>query len=282
MGGAGFAVLCILIFLWSAVPVLGLVLMSLTPPTDLIRTPPSVVPSTFTLQNYVSVLAAEGETSSAQAKRVPLSLLNSLVVGVVVSVVNVALGTLAGYAFARHGRHRFFAASLWALLFTRMIPALTLVLPFFMIFRILGLIDTRIGLMISYSSFILPLSAWMMKSTFEAIPVSLDRAALVDGCSRLTMLRKVLLPVARPGIIAAAIFAFLVSWNEFLFALVLTSTPNAQTIPVVISGFLSQAQFYEYGPMFAASVLSILPPVIVAFLFQRYLVQGALSGAVKG
>jgi multiple sugar transport system permease protein len=122
----------------------------------------------------------------------------------------------------------------------------------------------------------------MMRSYFEGVPTSLDRAALTDGCSRLKMMWAVLIPVVRPGIVAAAIFCFLASWNEFLFALILTSTPKAQTIPVVISGFLSQAQFYEYGPMFAASVLSILPPVLVAFFFQRYLVQGALSGAVKG
>ena len=89
--------------------------------------------------------------------------------------------------------------------------------------------------------------------------MSLDRAALIDGCSWFTMMTRVLVPVVRPGIMAAIIFCFLASWNEFLFALILTSTPNAQTIPVVISGFLSQAQFYEYGPMFAASVLSILP-----------------------
>jgi multiple sugar transport system permease protein len=142
--------------------------------------------------------------------------------------------------------------------------------------------DTRLALIISYSSFLLPLSAWMMKTTFESVPKSLDRAAMVDGCTQASMLWKVLLPVVRPGIVAAAIFCFLVSWNEFLFALILTSSLKSQTIPVVISGFLNQAQFYEYGPLFAASVLSILPPVAVAFFFQRYLVQGALSGAVKG
>ncbi|MFZ5675731.1 MAG: ABC transporter permease subunit [Pseudomonadota bacterium] len=277
-----FALTAILIFLWSVLPVLALILMSLSPAVDLIRTPATVIPTTLTLDNFMSVLAAEGHTTSAQAKRVPLSLMNSFVVGVVVSVINVALGTLAGYAFARHAKERFFAGSLWALMLTRMIPGLTLVLPFFITFKTLGLLDTRMALIISYSSFLLPLSAWMMKATFESVPLSLDRAALVDGCSRFAMLIKVLLPVVRPGVIAAAIFCFLVSWNEFLFALILTSTPKAQTIPVVISGFLNQAQFYEYGPLFAASVLAIIPPVVVAFFFQRYLVQGALSGAVKG
>ncbi|KGM33368.1 ABC transporter permease [Inquilinus limosus] len=285
LGRIAFTLAALLIFLWSALPVIALVLMSITPASDLIRMPPTVVPSGFTLHNFTAVLAPElasGNETSVQAKRVPLSLLNSFVVGVVVVTISVALGTLAGYAFARHGKARFFRISLWGLLLTRMTPALTLVLPFFVIFRTLGLIDTRAGLVIAYSSILLPLSAWMMKSYFEGIPASLDRAALIDGCSRLKALWKILLPVARPGIIAAAIFCFLVSWNEFLFALILTSTPNAQTIPVVLSGFLSQARFYEYGPMFAASVLSIAPPVLVAFLFQRYLVQGALSGAVKG
>lgn len=163
-----------------------------------------------------------------------------------------------------------------------MVPALTLVLPFFVLFRTLGLIDTHLGLVIAYSTILMPLAAWMMKATFENVPESLERAALIDGCSRFAMFRKILVPVIKPGIIAALIFCFLVSWNEFLFAMILTSTPKTQTIPVVIAGFLNQARFYEYGPLFAASVLAIVPPVAVAFFFQRYLVQGALSGAVKG
>ena len=114
------------------------------------------------------------------------------------------------------------------------------------------------------------------------MPASLDRAALIDGCSRFSMMTRVLIPVVRPGIVAAIIFCFLASWNEFLFALILTSTPQAQTIPVVISGFLSQAQFYEYGPMFAASVLSILPPVLVAFFFQRLPGSGRAVGRGEG
>ncbi len=276
-----FAIAVALIFLWSFLPIAALIFISLSPPTDLIRTPPSIIPSSLTFENYKAVLMAQG-TTSVQAARVPLSLLNSFGTGIVVSVINVALGTLAGYGFARYADKRFFAVSLWALLLTRMIPALTLVLPFFVIFRILGLIDTHIGLVIAYSTILMPLAAWMMKTSFENIPISLERAAQIDGCSRFTMFVKVLVPVVRPGIIAALIFCFLVSWNEFLFAMILTSTPATQTIPVVIAGFLSQARFYEYGPMFAASVLAIVPPVAVAFFFQRYLVQGALSGAVKG
>ncbi|MGH6861494.1 MAG: ABC transporter permease subunit [Phyllobacterium sp.] len=269
------------IFLWSFLPVAALIFISLSPATDLIRTPPSLIPSTLTFDNYRAVLMAEG-TTSVQAARVPLSLLNSFLVGITVSVVNVALGTLAGYGFARYSYHRLFSTSLWALLLTRMVPALTLVLPFFVIFRSLGLIDTHVGLVIAYSTILMPLAAWMMKTSFENVPISLERAAQIDGCSHWTVFRKVLVPVVRPGIIAALIFCFLVSWNEFLFAMILTSTPKTQTIPVVIAGFLNQARFYEYGPLFAASVLAILPPVTVAFFFQRYLVQGALSGAVKG
>ncbi len=281
----GFGLVALLVLLWSALPVIDLLLMSLTPAADLIRTPATVIPSTLTLDNFVSVLLpgwVKGQSTSVQAQRVLLSVLNSCLVGLAVAAISVVFGTLAGYAFARHDKAAAFKISLWALLLTRMTPGLTLVLPFFIGFRVIGLIDTRTALIISYCSFLLPLSTWMMRSYFEGVPRSLDRAALMDGCSRFKMLWKILVPVARPGIVATAIFCFLASWNEFLFALILTSTPNAQTIPVILSGFLSQAQFYTYGPMFAATMLSITPPVIIAFLFQRFLVQGALSGAVKG
>lgn len=285
LGRVGLGLGALTILVWSAAPVLLLLMMSITPASDLIRTPPSVVPSGFTFENFRAVLlpqAGAEQTTSVQARRVPLSLMNSTIVGVSVVIVTLLFAPFAGYVFARYPRARTFRLGLWGLLLTRMVPALTLVLPFFVIYRGLGLIDTRTGLVIAQLSILLPLTAWMMKSTFESVPISLDRAAMIDGCSRFTMMWKVLLPVVRPGLVAAAIFGFLVSWNEFLFAMILTSTPHSQTIPVVLSGFLQQARFYEYGPMFAASVLSVLPPVIIAFVFQRYLIQGALAGAVKG
>jgi multiple sugar transport system permease protein len=196
--------------------------------------------------------------------------------------VNLVLGTLAGYAYARSKGSRLMNGTLWALMITRMTPSLALILPFFILFRWFGLLDTRTGLVVAYCSLILPLSTWMMKGYFENLPPNLERAARIDGCTRLQTIWKIVLPVARPGIVAAGIFCFLVSWNEFIFALILTGSPKAQTIPVIIAGFLVQLRFFDYGPMFAASVLAVIPPVVIALAFQRYLVRGMLAGSLKG
>ena len=284
-GRAGLGVAALLIFVWSFGPFVWLVLMSLSPSADLVRTPPTVVPDGLTLENYRFVLfpggVADGQ-SSVQATRVPYAIWNSLVVAVCVTAINLALGSFAGYAYARHQHSRFMGVSLWALMMTRMTPSLALILPFFIVFRTFGLIDTRTALVIAYCSLILPLSTWIMKGYFEGLPPNLEKAALVDGCTRLQAIRRIIMPVARPGRVAAGIFCFLVSWNEFIFALILTGTPNAQTIPVIIAGFLVQLRFYDYGPMFAASVLAVVPPVVIALAFQRYLVRGMLSGSIKG
>ena len=259
--------------------------MSLSPSVDLVRTPPTLIPGSLTLENYRFVLfptgVADGQ-GSVQATRVPYAIWNSLVVAVCVTAINLVLGSLAGYAYARHGKGRLMNGSLWALMMTRMTPSLALILPFFIVFRNMGLIDTRTALVIAYCSLILPLSTWMMKGYFENLPPNLEKAALVDGCTPFQAIWKIILPVARPGIVAAGIFCFLVSWNEFVFALILTGSPKAQTIPVIIAGFLVQLRFYDYGPMFAASVLAVIPPVVIALAFQRYLVRGMLSGSLKG
>ena len=242
------------------------------------RTPPSLVPNVAD-PGELPLRPVPGGVGqgSVQATRVPYAIWNSLVVAVCVTAINLILGSLAGYAYARHGKGRLMNGSLWALMMTRMTPSLALILPFFIVFRSVGLIDTRTALVIAYCSLILPLSTWMMKGYFENLPPNLEKAALVDGCTPFQAIWKIILPVARPGIVAAGIFCFLVSWNEFVFALILTGSPKAQTIPVIIAGFLVQLRFYDYGPMFAASVLAVIPPVVIAFAFQRYLVRGMLS-----
>lgn len=271
------------ILLWSVTPFIWLVLMSLSPSSDLVRSPPHLVPSHLTLENYREVLFPQASgAASVGARRVPYAIWNSFVIATFVTAINVLLGSLAGYGFTIAGRSRALRSALWALMLTRMTPSLVLILPYFILFRGLGLIDTRTGVVIAYCSLILPLSTWIMKGYFEGLPMTLEQAARVDGCTRLQAIRRVMLPIARPGLVATAIFCFLVSWNEFVIALILTSTPASQTIPVAIAGFLAQLQFYDYGPMFAASVVAIIPPVCVALFFQRSLVTGMLSGSVKG
>jgi ABC-type glycerol-3-phosphate transport system permease component len=282
-GRVATRVAALLILVWSAAPFLWLVLMSVSPSADLVRSPPRLLPRHLTFENYREVLfPSVSGAASVAARRVPYAIWNSIVVAVFVTAINVALGSLAGYGFTIAGRSRALRSALWALMLTRMTPSLVLILPFFILFRAAGLLDTRAGLVIAYCSLILPLSTWIMKGYFEGMPVTLEQAARVDGCTRLQAIRRVVLPIARPGLVATAIFCFLVSWNEFVIALILTSTPAAQTIPVTIAGFLQQMQFYDYGPLFGASVLAIIPPVAVAVFFQRALVTGMLSGAVKG
>ncbi|MBV9221901.1 MAG: carbohydrate ABC transporter permease, partial [Methylobacteriaceae bacterium] len=285
LGRFGLAAAVAFIFVWSVAPFLWLVLMSLERSADLVRTPPTVIPGPLTFENYRFVLfppGVSGGQSSVEATRVPFGVLNSFIVAVCVTAINLVLGSIAGYAYSRATRSRLMRGTLWALMLTRMTPSLALILPFFLVFKWLGLIDTRTGLVIAYCSLILPLAIWMMKGYFDGLPPNLEKAALVDGCTRLQAIRKIVLPVARPGLVAAGIFCFLVSWNEFIFALILTGTPSAQTIPVIISGFLAQLRFYDYGPMFAASVLAVIPPVVIALAFQGYLVRGMLSGSIKG
>jgi len=285
LGRVGLGLAALLIFVWSFGPFLWLVLMSLSPSADLVRTPPTLIPHALTVDNFRFVLfptAEAGHQGSIQATRVPFSILNSLIVAAGVTAVNLVLGTLAGYAYARAKGSRLMSGTLWALMITRMTPSLALILPFFIMFRTMGLLDTRTGLVIAYCSLILPLSTWMMKGYFDNLPPNLEKAARVDGCTRLQTIWRIVLPVARPGIVAAGIFCFLVSWNEFIFALILTGSPKAQTIPVIIAGFLVQLRFFDYGPMFAASVLAVIPPVVIALAFQRYLVRGMLAGSLKG
>jgi multiple sugar transport system permease protein len=274
-----------IIALWTVLPFLWLITCSLSNTVDLLSRPPRFIPWPPTLTNYRTIFfgtASNGGFAEVSAQLVPLGLRNSIEVSLAVTVVNVIVGSLAGYAYARYQSFAFMNGTLWVLMMTRMIPGLALAVPFFILFRTVHLLDSKVALVIAYTSFILPLTVWIMKGYFETVPVSLERAALVDGCSRLRAFLQIIVPVALPGIAAAAIFCFLVSWNEFLFALILTSTGKSQTIPIVISGFTQQARSTQYGSIFASGVVAVLPPVLIALLFQKYLVQGMLSGSTKG
>lgn len=203
---------------------------------------------------------------------------NSAVIAGLATIASVLIGTTAAYSMARFrtgGKHLAF----WVLS-QRIMPPIAVVIPIFLIYREVGLIDTRLGLVLLYTVFTLPFSIWMMFTYFRQMPVELEEAALVDGCTRLQALLKVAWPLAAPGIVSAAAFAFIFSWTEFLFALVLTSN-EAVTVPVVISQFLA-FQAAQFGESSALSLCAMVPAFILGLIVQRHLVRGLTMGAVQG
>lgn len=282
----GLYVLVIGIALWSLMPLYVMLNASLSTTDAILRQPPGLFPNPITIKNFDIVLFGdEIKTEAAagiQARGLLISMKNSSIVAVSVTLLSLLIGAPAGYAYARFGRYRVSGITLWLMMMTRMIPALTLAVPFFVLFRAAGLNDTLIGLIIAYSSLILPLVIWITKGYFETLPPNMERAAQVDGCNRWQSFIRVVIPVAVPGLMAAGIFCFLVAWNEFVYGLLLTSSLNAQTLPIRISFFIADQRQYNPGLLFAAGAMAIIPPIIITFVFQRFLLQGMLSGATKG
>ena len=203
--GLYVAVICIA--LWVVVPFYILVMASFSNTVDLSVAPPNYLPSPPTLQNYCNIFLGEIACNSGAGlwwagflAAGPAGLRNSFIVATAVTVINIVIGGLAGYAYARYQRFAFMRTTLWILMMTRMIPGLAIAIPFFILFQTLGLIDTTLALIIAYTTFILPLTVWIMKGYFETLPPSLERAALVDGCSRLGAFLRIIVPIARPGL----------------------------------------------------------------------------------
>ncbi len=208
-------------------------------------------------------------------------LLNSLVVVTASVAISLAIGTLAAYALARF-RLRFGVRqmALYLVLLVRMLPGILLVVPLYIVLAGWGLLNTRLGLILIYAGLNTSFVVWMMQSFLEEIPRDIEEAAMVDGDSRLTALWRVVVPLAAPGLIATAIFTVIATYNDFIIALTLTSTPAAQTIPVGVSTLIGKIEI-QWGPMAAAGVVGALPIVIFALAVQRHFVRGLTFGAVK-
>jgi multiple sugar transport system permease protein len=208
-------------------------------------------------------------------------LLNSVVVVAVATVASLVLGTLAAFALARF-RLRFGLnqSALVAALLVRSLPPILLVIPLYLTLSQYNMLNTRLGLILIYGALNTSFVIWMMQSFLEEIPRDIEEAAMVDGDSRLRALVRVVLPLAAPGIAATAIFSVITTYNDFLIALTLTSTPTAQTVPVGVSTLIGKIQI-EWGPMAAAGVVGALPIMIFAIIVQRHFVRGLTMGAVK-
>jgi multiple sugar transport system permease protein len=207
-------------------------------------------------------------------------LVNSTIVAASSVLISLAVGIFGAYAFARL-RFRFQRGILLLFLSTYMLPPIAILISLYLTMVQLHLLDTKLGLILVYCSFITPFVLWIMSGYFRSIPRDLEDAARIDGCSRIGALFRVVLPLARPGLLATALFGFLLAWDEFLYALIFTSSLNSKTIPVAIAEFTGR-HAVDFGMMATGGVLAALPPLVIAFVFQRYIVGGLASGAVKG
>lgn len=269
-----------LVTLWLVGPFGWLFVTSVSYQKHLMDRPLSLIPPEVTLENYRMILGQVRFHAEGQASKILPSMWNTLVVASVVTAVNLVLGTTAGYAYARF-RFPLRTVSLFALLFTRMLPTIVLIPAFFVIFRALGLQNTLSGLVLAYCSFTLPFSVWIMKAYFETVPGDLDKSALVDGCNRLQAYYKVVLPVSGPGLVAGGAFTFMLCWNEFVVALVLNTKFGTTTLPPVVAGMNGQINI-DYSVIAASGFLGALPAVLLVLIFQKYMVQGLTAGSVKG
>lgn len=203
---------------------------------------------------------------------------NSLIVSSAGSLVALVIGSLAAYSIARFRTGE--PTLRLSMLSTQMLPPIALVIPIFLIMNVIKLWDTMTGLILAYLSFNLPYTVWILVSFFQNIPIEIEEAAMIDGCSRIQSLFKIVIPVALPGLLSAGVYNFILNWNEFLFALILTGR-NTRTLPVAISSLWTQ-QGVNIGAVSAATVITILPVIFLTFVIQKFLVRNLVFGSIKG
>lgn len=265
--GTAFAVIVVC----SLVPVVWIIMLSLKTPAT--ATDGSFIPHQWTLSNYSDIFKQSVFTSALR---------NSIGIGLIATSLAVILACAAAYAIARlnfPGKQAILAVSLAVVMF----PQISLVGPLYNLWRQIGLYDTWPGLIIPYMTFALPLSIYTLSAFFREIPWELEQAAQVDGATPFQAFRKVIAPLATPGIVTTFIIVFIICWNDFIFAISLTSTNAAQTVPAAIAQFPGVSQFTQpIGDIAAAAVVVTIPVMILVLLFQRRIVSGLTAGAVKG
>lgn len=277
-------------------PFVWLASSSLQSEREIVSIPPHWIPEEPTLENFAAIFRAGREeiTYESRTQADPVSggyipstakdllpaLWNSFVVSVSVVVLNLLVGIPAAYAMAKI-RFRGRSSSIYFILSTRVVPDIVLVVPFFLVIRNLGLLDNVLSLIITYLAITVPFTVFILVSYFESLPDELDKAARVDGCSRFQTMTHVFVPLALPSLVAVVLFTFLTSWNEFLLALMFTQTSASRTMPIIIASFTSDFTI-SFSFINAAGVVAVIPPIVLALLFERYIVAGLTAGAVKG
>ena len=263
----------VLILVWCLLPVVWILSLSFKPVSETTVGSPHFLPRTWTIQNYKDIIVNPDFTRA---------LLNSFGIALISTALAVLFATFAAYAIARlefRGKRLVLSLALAIAMF----PVVSLVGPLFDMWRAIGLFNTWPGLIIPYMSFTLPLAIWTLSAFFREIPWEMEQAAQVDGATSWQAFRKVIVPLAAPGVFTAAILTFFFAWNEFVLAISLTSTTAARTVPAQLSYFVGPDPFNPpYSQLATASVVVTVPVVVIVLLFQRRIVAGLTSGAVKG
>jgi multiple sugar transport system permease protein len=244
---------------------------ALKPHSEVFLSPPTFVSANWSLAAFSTLLV---ERPFARY------FLNSLVVSAGSTLLSVALAALAAYGFTRF-QIRGASALIVFLLFTKMLPETLLIIPYFRLMSELGLINSYLSLVLAYSSFALPFSVWMLIGFFRSIPREIDEAAIMDGATRLAVFWRVILPLARPGLVAVALFTFLISWNAYVWALVLTTDPSMFVLSVGIANMVGEYRV-QWNELMAAAVIAALPVIVLFAFLERHLVSAITAGAVKG
>lgn len=262
--------LVVLLAVFAVFPLFWLVTSSLKLSAELYKFPVTFIPQTVSWKFYETVLTLT---------YFPRYFTNSLLVALGTTVATTAMAAMGAYSIVRY--HHWFSNLLArAILFAYLFPKILLVIPFFILLLQIGLVNTRTGLTISHVVFTLPFALWFLVGYFKTIPREIEEAARIDGAANITIFLRIVLPLSRPGLVAAAIFTFISSWNEFLFALVLTTAKDVQTISVGLYGLVG-GETMEWGQMLASSTLVILPVLIFFLLIQRNLAEGMTGGALR-
>jgi len=274
-----YTLLSIPLYFFIFFPVLWLFSASLSNQVELFTVPPHWIPQHPTLQNYADIFFPS-QAASSVPRTFAVSLMNSMKIASAVTIICILFGSLAAYALVRipFGLNR---TTQLGLITTRMIPEISLILPLFILASGMHLINKPIVLVLTYMTFALPYTIWLMAAYFQTVPIELEDAARLDGCSRLGILFRVVMPISVPGLVSTGMFVFLLAWDEFFYALIFTSTLDAKTVPVAIAEFIGRYVVNVNG-MMAGGILAAIPPVLIALIFQRYIVSGMTAGAVKG
>jgi len=251
-------------------PIIWMVFAAIRPMTETLASPPVWIPHEITFAAFGRLLADPKQMRF---------LANTYIIALSTAAISIGLGSLAAYGFSRF-RIRGARVILAGILSLQMLPNVTLIIPFFNMAQTLGIHNTYLVLILANTAFALPISIWLLKSYLDSIPIDLEEAAMVDGCSRLQALGRIVLPLALPGLVGTATFAFLWAWNEFLFAVVLTSGADVAPLTIAISLFFTQFG-RDWNSIMALNVLTTLPLLVLFVLLQRWVVQGMTAGAVK-